>query len=205
MPGQAVTLFWAPQSRASRALWMLEEAGVDYEIETVDIRHPQRADSDAFRDASPMGKVPALIDGDVRMAESAAICLYIADRHSSGVLAPGIEDPLRGKFLYWMFFTPAVIEPAMSDRFNKVAVDRARSGWADFDLMIETLAAGLGTAAWILGDRFTAADVMLGSSVLFMQQFGMLPESEALAAYGSRCAARPAYQRARSHDHPLTG
>jgi glutathione S-transferase len=181
---------------------MLEEAGVDYDIEVIDIRDAKRKDSDAFRSASPMGKVPALVDGDLRMSESAAICLYLADRYARGILAPDFDDSLRGSFLYWMFYTPAVIEPAMSDRFNKVAVDRGRSGWGDFDLMLETLAAGLGTSEWILGGRFTAADVMLGSSGLFRQQFGMLPESEALAAYGGRCAARPAYRAARALDEP---
>ena len=84
-------LYWAPQTRSSRAVWMLEEAGVDYEVEVVDIRAPDRQDSDEFLAASPMGKVPALVDGDVRMAESAAICLYVADRYSSGNLAPAID------------------------------------------------------------------------------------------------------------------
>ena len=113
-------LFWSPQTRSSRMVWMLEEAGVDYEIEPVDIRAAVRVDSDEFRLASPMGKVPALADGDVLMSESAAICLYVADRYCSGVLAPAINDPARGKFLYWIMYTPAVIEPAMSEKVNEI-------------------------------------------------------------------------------------
>ena len=194
MAQNRIQLYWAPQTRASRVVWMLEETGLEYDIETVDIRAPERSDPVAFRRASPMGKVPAIIDGDVYMSESAAICLYLADRYSAGTLAPGIDDPQRGRFLYWMLYTPAVIEPAMSDRFNKVEVERARSGWGDFDLMIDTLGAGLGDSDWILGDNFTAADVMLGSSVLFMRQFGMLPESLPLTAYADRCAVRDAWQ-----------
>jgi len=189
-------LYWSPQTRSSRALWMLEEAGVDYERERVDIQSPDRRNTAEFLDASPMAKVPALVDGEVRMSESAAICLYIADRYGAGTLAPAIDDPARGKFLYWLMYTPAVIEPCMSEKFHGVATNRYRSGWGDFDLMMETLERGITGKDWILGENFTAADVMLGSSVVFMRMFEMLPESAALGAYADRCLARPAYRRA---------
>lgn len=189
-------LYWCPQTRSTRALWMLEEAGVAYELERVDIQKPERRNTDEFLEASPMGKVPALVDGEVRMSESAAICLYIGDRYGPGKLAPAIDDPARGKFLYWLMYTPAVIEPSMSEKFNGVEPNRHRSGWGDFELMIETLERGIADRTWILGDTFTAADVMLGSSVVFMRMFDMLPASEALTAYADRCLARPAYQRA---------
>ncbi len=191
-------LYWAPQTRSTRAIWMLEEAGVPYETELVDIRAPDRHDSAAFRSASPMGKVPAIIDGDVAMSESAAICIYVADRYAPGTLAPALDDPLRGKFLYWTLYTPAVVEPAMSEKFNKVASNRARSGWGDFDAMIETFDRALDGKEWIVGDRFTAADVMLGSSAVFMRMFEMLPDSSNLGAYADRCLARPAYAKAMS-------
>ena len=191
-------LYWSPQTRSTRALWMLEEAGVDYDLELVEIRNPQREDSKEFRAASPMGKVPALVDGKVQMSESAAICLYLADRYSSGTLAPAIDDPLRGKFLYWLMYTPAVIEPAMSEKFNGVESNRGRSGWGDFELMIETLESGLKKRTWILGKKFTAADVMVGSSAVFMRMFDMLPESTTISTYANRCLERPAYQKALS-------
>ncbi len=175
---------------------MLEEAGLDYDLELVDIAASNRADSEEFREASPMGKVPALVDGDVRMSESAAICLYLADRYCPGTLAPAPDDPDRGKFLYWLMYTPAVVEPAMSEKFSGAEPNRQRSGWGDFDLMIETMENGLGGKTWILGDTFTAADVMLGSSMVFMRMFGMLPESEILGAYADRSLARPAYAKA---------
>jgi glutathione S-transferase len=145
-----------------------------------------------------MGKVPALVDGEVQMSESAAICLYLADRYGAGELAPAIDGPTRGKFLYWLMYTPAVIEPAMSERFNKVEPNRGRSGWGDFDLMVETLEGGLTDRSWILGERFTAADVMLGSSVVFMRQFKMLGDSSGLRAYADRCLERPGYRKALS-------
>ncbi len=191
-------LYWAPQTRSARAIWMLEEAGITYETELVDIRAPNRHDSGAFRLASPMGKVPAIIDGDVAMSESAAICIYVADRYAPGRLAPALDDPLRGKFLYWTMYTPAVVEPAMSEKFNKVESNRARSGWGDFDTMIETFDKALEGKEWMVGDRFTAADVMLGSSAVFMRMFEMLPDSSNLGAYADRCLARPAYVKAMS-------
>lgn len=189
-------LYWAPQTRAVRAVWMLEEAGVDYEMELVDIRDPARRDSDAFRQASPMGKVPALADGDVCLAESAAICIYVADRYAPGLLAPALDDAQRGKFLYWTMYTPAVIEPAMGEKISQVEPNRGRNGWGDFDTMIRTFDDALDGRNWILGEQFTAADVMLGSSAAFMRMFEMLPDSRNLSAYADRCLARPAYQNA---------
>jgi glutathione S-transferase len=189
-------LYWAPQTRAQRAIWMLEEAGLEYDMEVIDIRAADRKDSAEFRAASPMGKVPAIVDGAVCMAESAAICMYIADRYAAGGLAPPIEDPRRGKYLYWIMYTPAVVEPAMSEKFNKVPANRGRNGWGDFDLMIETLEQALEGRDWILGDVFTAADVMLGSSAIFMRMFEMLPATRNLGNYADRCMARAAWQRA---------
>lgn len=187
-------LFWAPQTRAQRAIWMLEEAGVDYVMEQVELGSPDL--SDEFLGASPMGKVPALIDGDIGMAESAAICIYVADRYAMGALAPALDDAQRGRYLYWIMYTPAVVEPAMSEKFNKVESNRRRSGWGDFATMIDTWDSALDDRTWILGEQFTAADVMLGSSAIFLRMFEMLPESRNLGAYADRCLARPAHQRA---------
>jgi glutathione S-transferase len=187
-------LFWAPQTRAQRAIWLLEEAGVDYDMERIELGAADL--SEEFLAASPMGKVPALVDGEVAMAESAALCIYVADRYCAGSLAPAIDAPARGKFLYWTLYTPAVVEPAISEKFNKVESNRRRSGWGDFDTMIATWDAGLDDKEWIACDRFTAADVMLGSSANFLRMFGMLPETRNLEAYADRCLARPAYERA---------
>ncbi|MGI9237770.1 MAG: glutathione S-transferase family protein, partial [Woeseiaceae bacterium] len=170
-------VFWAPQTRSTRALWMLEEAGIDYDMELVDIRDPERKDSDAFLAASPMGKVPAISDGDAAMSESAAICLYIADRYGAGKLAPAFDDPKRGKYLYWTMYTPAVVEPAMTEKVSNIDPNRVRNGWGDFDEMIRVFDDGLDDKDWILGQQFTAADVMLGSSAVFLRMFEMLPDT----------------------------
>lgn len=189
-------LFWAPQTRSMRALWMLEEAGLDYAMELVDIRSSDRRDSADFLAASPMGKVPAIVDGDASMSESAAICLYIADRYGPGTLAPALDDPLRGKYLYWTMYTPAVVEPAMAEKFANLEPNRLSHGWGDFDEMIRVFDEGLQGKDWILGDRFTAADVMLGSSAVFMRMFEMLPDTKNIGDYADRCQARPAFQKA---------
>lgn len=193
-------LFWCPKTRASRALWMLEEAGVAYDRVLVDIRDANAERDPDFDAASPMGKVPALADGDVKMAESAAIGLYIADRYPACGLAPPIDDPRRGEYLFWMLYNPGVLEPALSEKFRGTETNRFSNGWGDFDAMIETLERGLQAGPWLLGETFTAADVMLGSSVIFMHAFNVLPESAALRTYMERCAARPAYRTAMAAD-----
>ena len=189
-------LFWAPQTRAQRGIWLLEEAGVEYEMVRIDLGVEESRATEGFLDASPMGKVPAIVDGDVRMSESAAICLYVADRYAMGSLAPSIDDARRGKYLYWTLYTPAVVEPAMSEKFNKVESNRRRSGWGDFELMVETWDDALEEREWVLGEQFTAADVMLGSSAIFLRHFDMLPETRNLSTYADRCLARPANRRA---------
>jgi glutathione S-transferase len=179
---------------------MLEEAGVKYDRVTIDIRDPNRRGDPDFAKASPMGKVPALADNGAFLADSAAICMYVADKYPKAGLAPAIDDPQRGKYLWWMVYTPGVIEPALGEKFSGAKGDRMRSGWGDFDLMIETFEKGLGKNEWILGDKFSAADVMMGSSAAFMKQFGMLPKSPVLEAYAERSMARPAYKRAAAMD-----
>lgn len=191
-----IKLYWCPRTRASRAVWLLEEAGVDYETVFVDIRDPEsRADPD-FLAASPMAKVPALRDGDVALADSAALSLYIADRYPEAGLAPAAHDRKRGPFLYWMFFAPGVMEPAMAEKVSGWEPNRGAHGWGDFDTMIRTLEDGLEQGPWLLGERFSVADVMVGSTAAFMRMFNILPESEAIGAYVDRCLARPAYVKA---------
>ena len=191
-----ITLYWCPNTRASRIMWLLGETGLDYETKHIDIRDAEARKDPGFQAASPMGKVPAIADGDVTVADSAAIGLYIADRYPEAGLAPAVDDPARGRYLFWMTYTPGCIEPAMMEMARGLEPNRASSGWGDFGLMIETLEKGLGDGPWLLGETFSAADVLNGSSVYFMKQFGMLTGNAALDAYAERCLARPAYQRA---------
>ena len=121
--------------------------------------------------------------------------MYVADKYAAGKLAPAVDDPTRGQYYYWMVFTPGVAEPAMAEKFSGAKPNKQQNGWGDFDSMIETLEKGLGDRDWIMGDAFSAADVMCGSSACFMKQFGILPSSKILEAYAERCMARPAYKR----------
>jgi len=166
-----ITFYWCPQTRASRTHWLLEELGVAYDIHEVDLRDPESRADPGFRAASPMGKVPAIADGEVTVADSAAIALYLADRYPEAGLAPAVDDPQRGAWLFWMTFTPGAIEPAMMERFAGWEVNPGSTGWGNFERTMETLESGLGEGPWILGERFSAADTLLGSSVYFMQAY----------------------------------
>jgi glutathione S-transferase len=199
-----IKLYWCPWTRASRALWFMEETGLPFEVATIDIRDDAARNDPAFRAVSPQGKVPALEDGPVKMADSAALMMYVADRYPQTGLAPAIDDPLRGRYLYWMLFGPAVIEPAATEKREGWTPDHAAHGWGDHDSMVSVLTEAMEPGPWLLGERFSAADVMIGSSILFLVQFGMLPDLPAFRAYADRCAARPAYQKAQARE-PKTG
>jgi glutathione S-transferase len=193
-------LYWCPQTRATRGAWMLEEAGVSYERVRIDIRNPESKNDPAFRAASPMGKVPALEDGEVRIWDSGALCAYIADQYPARQLAPPIGHPDRGRYLMWLMYTNSVIEPAMTEKASQAAPSPLRNGWGSFDQMTATLRDGLAQGPWILGARFSAADVLLGMSCYFMRAFKMLEHDPVLYAYADRCAARPAFQKALSFE-----
>lgn len=187
-------LYYAPKTRSSRIAWLLEEADIDYEIVPITLGNPDHPAD--FLAASPMGKVPAIRDDNTALSDSAAISLYVCDRYPGAGLAPPVEHEDRGPYLYWTMYTPAVIEPSMAEKMSGMEPNPRSYGWGSFDLMISTLEKQLENGPWLLGERFSGADVITGSSVVFMQMFGMLPESETLSAYAKRCLERPAYQKA---------
>jgi len=191
-------LYWCPQTRAIRGVWLLEEAGVPYERVHINIRDPQSRTNQDFRAASPMGKVPALEDGPTRLWDSGAICAYVADQYPASGLAPPIGAPQRGSYLQWLMFNNAVLEPAMGEKAGGLPANPSRNGWGSWDLMLGTLRNGLERGPWILGDRFSAADVLLGSSCHFMRLFKMVEDEPVLFAYADRCTSRPAFKRAQA-------
>ncbi len=192
-------LYWAPKTRSLRALWMLEEAGLPYELERVDIQSPDR--SERFLAVNPMGKVPALEDGEARLAESAAICAYVAEKAGNAGLAPALGDPLRGRYFHWLFFAPGCIEPAFAEKFAGMKLSSFQAGWGDFDKVFRVLDNLLAHGPWVLGENFSAADVMIGTDLLFgVEMFKAVEPTPAFAAYLARCKARPALQRALAID-----
>ena len=189
-------LYWSPRSRSFSAIWLLEETGLPYERELTDITTgAQKAPE--FLAINPMGKVPALKDGDATLGEAAAICAYIADRYPETKLAPTFSDPLRAKYLQWLFFSPSCIEPALIQLFTKLEVPPSTAAWGSATQVFDTLDAALQKGPWILGERFTAADIMIGSGLHFaVRMFKMVPPRPSFDAYIERCTARPAFQRA---------
>ena len=193
-----IKLYWCPRTRAFRALWLLEEAAVAYERVRIDLRDETSRANPDFRRASPLGKVPALEDGAVRLNDSGAMCLYIADAYPQMQLAPPIGHPDRGAYLQWVLFTNSSIEPAMIEKMANIQPNPRAHGWGGFDAMLGTLRAGLERGPWILGERFCAADVLLGSAIHFLNLFKLIGPEPVLDAYVARCFERPAAQRARA-------
>jgi glutathione S-transferase len=193
-------LYWAPQSRSFRALWMMEEAGAPYERVLIDIRKGAQ-NTPAYHKINPMEKVPALTDGEAALAESAAICTYVADRVPEAGLAPPIGDPLRGRYLHWLFFASGCIEAAYTEKITKMSPPSFTVGWGSFDRVIGVIEEAVVQGAWLLGERFSAADVMVGADVNYgMNIFKIVEPRPALTAYVARCTARPAFQRAMAID-----
>jgi len=137
------------------------------------------------------------MDGDAALGEAAAICAYIADRYPETKLAPAATDPLRARYLQWLFFSPSCIEPALIQLFTKLEVPASTAAWGSATQTFDVLDAALQKGPWILGENFSAADIMLGSGLNFaVRMFKMVPPRPSFDAYIDRCVARPAFQRA---------
>ena len=196
-----IKLYWSPRSRSFTTLWLMEESGLPYERVLTDISTGAQKAPD-FLKVNPMGKVPALRHGNVTITEVAAICTYLADAFPARNLNVPIGDPLRGPYLKWLFFGPGCFEPAVIDRAapRKEEPRRAMLGYGDFDTVMNVVAKAVAKGPWILGERFTAADVVIGSNVRWGTMFKLIPERPEFAAYAARIAARPAAQRADEKD-----
>jgi glutathione S-transferase len=189
-------LYWSPRSRSFTALWLMEETGQPYERVLTDISTGAQKKPD-YLAINPMGKVPALKDGEATLAEAAAICAYVAERHPEAKLAPPIGDPQRAKYLYWLFFAPGCIEPAMVQISTKLEMSSIAAGWGEAARVFDVLDNALAKGPWILGENFSAADVAIGSALNFsVRLFKMVPSRPSFDAYIARCIARPAFQRA---------
>jgi glutathione S-transferase len=191
-------LYWAPRTRSLRALWVLEEAGAPYERVRLDLSAGEQK-SPEFRAINPMAKVPALTDGPVAVAESGAICAYVAEAHPKAGLAPPLGDPARGRYLQWLFFSPGCIEQAFLVKSAKAQVRPESAGFGEFNRVFDVLEAAVAKGPWLLGERFSAADVMIGLDLHFgIDIFKLVPSRPVLRAYVDRCLARPALQRAKA-------
>ena len=198
-----LTFFHAPQTRSTGVRILLEELGAPYRLHLLDLKAGEQRQP-AYLAINPMGKVPALKDGDALITEQVAIYIYLADRFPQAGLAPAIGDPLRGPWLRWIAYYGSCFEPALMDRAQKhEPASRSSSPYGDYDTMLKTLTDQLAGGPWLLGDRFTSADVLWGTALGWTTQFKLVPELPLIRAYADRVGARPAVQRARAADAAL--
>ncbi|WP_294326994.1 glutathione S-transferase family protein [uncultured Sphingomonas sp.] len=194
-----LALYTNPMSRGRIARWMLEEVGADYDVEMLGYGGTMK--TDAYLAINPMGKVPAIVhDGHV-VTECAAICAYLADAFPDAGLAPVTGE--HADYYRWLFFAAGPVEQAVTNRSLGVVPtdDQQRMvGYGDYDRVVDVLEAAVSAHPYIAGDRFTAADVYVGSQVMWGTQFGTLPKRDAFLAYAARLADRPAHVRASELD-----
>ncbi|MEG8043400.1 glutathione S-transferase family protein [Sphingomonas faeni] len=197
-----LTLYTNPMSRGRIARWMLEE--VDAEYETVVLDYDTTMKAEPYLSINPMAKVPAIIHNHKTVTECAAICAYLADAFPDADLAPRDEE--RADYYRWLFYAAGPVEAATGNRALGVVPDSAQQrmiGYGSFDRVIDVLEQAVAAHPYIAGDRFTAADVYVGSQVIWGMQFGWLPKREAFAEYAARLIERPAYLRAAALDDAL--
>ncbi|WP_017760228.1 glutathione S-transferase family protein [Pseudacidovorax intermedius] len=196
-----LSLYYHPYSRAAGTLWALEEAGVDYDLKVVDIMKGEQKGPELMS-KNPMGKLPTLVDGDVVVTESAAIALYLADRYAPH-LAPALDDPQRGTYLRWALFAPSVIEPAVMAKHSGWTVKEMSAGWGSFESMLGAAEAAIAGKDFLLGERFSMADVVFGGTLRFMIAFKQIEPTPLFTDYVGRLDAQPAFQRAEARNAAL--
>jgi glutathione S-transferase len=196
-----LTFYTNPQSRGRIVRWMLEEVGEPYETEIIGY---DQMKSDAYLAVNPMGKVPAIKHRGHVVTECAAICAYLADVFPEAGLAPSEDE--KADYYRWLFYAAGPVEQAFTNNFAgfKVEPERERMfGYGNYDRVVAILDELLSLRDFVCGDRFTAADVYVGSQIMFPMQFGMLPERDAFSRYRDRLQAREAYKRATDIDEKV--
>jgi glutathione S-transferase len=198
-----LTLFHNPHSRSVGVRILLEELGADYTLKSIDFQKGEQRSAD-YLAINPMGKVPAILDRGSLVTEQVAIYIYLADRFPRAGLAPALDDPQRGPYLRWIAYYGSCFEPAIIDKSQKRApAPPAMCPYGDFDTMLNTFVDQLGRGDWLLGDRYSAADVLWGTALGWMTQFGLVEATPVIAAYLARFNARAAVLRSREKDAAL--
>jgi len=196
-----MTLYHAPRSRSFRTLWLLEEIGKPFELKLVGIR---RGDGSGARDPAnphPLGKVPALVHDGKLVFETSAITLYLTDLFPEAGLGPRVGDENRGAYLSWLAYYGGVFEPSLTAKFLKIEHVYGTFGWGPFQEVLEHLGRTLEAGPYLLGENFSAADIVYGGSLPLLMSRGMVPETEAFKAYAARVTSRPAVARAQARDN----
>jgi glutathione S-transferase len=203
MPGELV-FYTHPMSRGRIVRWMLEEIGEPYRTEVLHYGTTMKAPT--YLAMNPMGKVPALRHGDQVVTECAAICAYLADAFPQAGLAPPSGDPLRAPYYRWLFFGAGPVEAATTNRsmgFHVPAERKGMAGYGSIEDVVNTLEKAVSRGPYLIGERFSAADVYLGSQIGWGMMFGSIEKRPAFEAYWARISARPAAGRAQKIDDAL--
>lgn len=198
-------LYHAKFTRSTRPRWALEEIGVPYELVRLDFAAGDTRTPE-YRRIHPHGKVPALDTGSGVMIESGAMVAWLADRFPEAGLAPAFDAPDRAAYTQWLFYAVATAEPPCVDFFDhtrRLPEDQrsptvARDAQGKMRQVAGFVSDSLGAQAFLLGERFSAADVLLGSVMIWARSMKLLDEFPVILAWLDRCTARPAYQRARA-------
>jgi glutathione S-transferase len=200
---QTITLFHSPQTRSTGALNLLEELNAPYHLHALNMKAGEHRES-AYLAINPMGKVPAIRHGDALITEQVAIGIYLADLFPEAGITPAIGDALRGPYLRWYVFYAACFEPALIDKaLKREAGSIAMSPYGDFDMTVKTLVQQLEKGPWLLGESFTAPDVLWGTALTWMTGFGLLEPVPPIKAYIDRWNARPSVKKAADIDARL--
>ncbi len=198
-----VTFFHSPQSRSAGTRALLEELGADYELHVLDLKAGEQRQPE-YLAINPMGKVPAIHHHGALVTEQPAVFIYLADLYPAAKLAPPLGDPLRGPYLRWLVFYGSCFEPAVTDKaLQREPAPPSTCGYGDYDTMLQTLVDQLDKGPYLLGDTFSAADVLWGTALNWTTMFKLVPELPAIRAYIGRVLARPAVQRAAAKDAEL--
>lgn len=183
-----------PNTRSTGTVWLVEELGVPYELRKVDVFGGATRAAE-FLAVNPAGKVPAIRHDGKTLTEMAAISLYLADAFPEAGLAPAIGDSLRADYLYWSVFRPGVLEPAIITKSQGLDVDPRMVGWGAWDTVLSLVETQLARGPYILGDRFSAADILIGGALGWLKHFKLMDDNPGIEAYIDRLHARPAYAR----------
>ncbi len=199
-----LTFYHSPNTRSSGALILLEELGAPFELRVLNMKAGEQRQP-AYLAVNPMGKVPAVRHGEALITEQVAIFLYLADLFPQAKLAPAPDDPLRGPYLRWLVYYAACFEPAVVDRaMKREPAPLSTSPYGDYDTMLKTLTEELAKGTFILGERFSAADILWGTALGWMTKFKLVPESPLIMAYIGRIDARSAVAKVRARDAALS-
>lgn len=195
-----IVFYHAPNSRSGGTFALLEELSADYELQLINLKAGESRRPE-YRLINPMGKVPAIQHGDVLITEQPAVFMYLADLYAEAGLAPAVDDPLRGAYLRWLVFYGSCFEPALVDRsLQRDPAPPSTSPYGTWDDVLGALELQLAKGPYMLGERFTAVDVLWGGALHWAILFKLVPETPQFHAYVDRVITRPAMQRVAAMD-----